>query len=554
MLVQLKIENLAIIEDSVISFDAEKHYTALVGETGAGKSLIVNALSLLKGERFLPSLVRNDEKDVCVSGTFLLGRTFVSQHPQFEKYLEEGSDRLVIERRITPELKSRIKINSKTVSAKELREIGSALIDIHSQGANSEITDESRHIVYLDAYISKKDPSFKDAFDAAYSKLVSLKKEKDRLLAVGKDFDEDYLRFQIDEIEKHHLKENEIEDLNDEYDKLKNTARLKEKYESYKQATSFAGGDLKDTVSSLVYHIRQFDGTALSEEAERVKEDSLELYDALSEFDSKFEELDSDPERIDRINERLFELKGLQRKYGKTTSEILCKLEEYKEKLNFASNFQDELEELEKKISKAEREACAEAEKLSAARVKESRNLAAEINAEMKDLGLRENGFEIVFEESELSSSGTDSVSFYVALNEGFAPVRLKNAASGGESSRLMLALKTVLNRLAPGELLVFDEIDQGISGKTASLVARKIASISENTQVFVISHLVQVVASAKEAIRVSKRVENGMTRSYAERIDGEDFVTELAKLISGDKVTDAAKDQARVLIGEYGR
>ncbi len=553
MLIQLKITNLAVIEDSVISFDGNKHYTALVGETGAGKSLIVNALSLLKGERFLPSLIRDNQKDVYVSGTFELGETFISQHPQFDKYLN-GSNRLLIERTITPELKNKIKINSKTAAVKELRDIGSALIDIHSQGANSEITDESRHLVYLDAYISKKDPSFKKDFEEKYASLASLRREREKLLADSRDFDEDYLRFQIDEIEKHDLKEHEIEDLNEEFNNLKNMAQLKEKYSSYKQVTSFANQDLKDTISSLVYHIRQFDNTPLEEEANRVKEDSLELYDALSEFDSKFEELDNNPERIDQINERLFELKGLQRKYGKTTAEILGKLEEYKEKLEFSSNFQAKLEDIDYKIEKAEKAAYEAAEKLSALRVKESMNLSSEINHEMKDLGLRENGFEIAFEENDLSSNGIDSVAFYVALNEGFAPVRLKDAASGGESSRLMLALKTVLNRLAPGELLVFDEIDQGISGKTASLVARKIASISESTQVFVISHLVQVVASAKEAIRVSKRVENGKTKSYAESIEGEDFVYELAKLISGDKVTEAAKDQARVLMEEYGR
>ncbi len=451
-------------------------------------------------------------------------------------------------------MKYKIKINYRSATVKELRELGSALIDIHSQGANSEITDESRHLIYLAAYISKTKPHFRDAFNATYSKFSSLKKERERLVSEGKDYDEDYLRFQIDEIEKHHLKEHEIEDLNDEYDQLKDMGRLREKYSSYKQVTRFGDQDLKDTVSSLIYIIRQFDETPLIFDAKRIREDSLELYDALNDFDNRFSELDQNPERLDEINERLFELKGLQRKYGKTTEEILTKLNDYKEKLRFAGNYQAQLEDLDRRISETEDECYKEADELHSIRLKESTKLASEISREMKDIGLREDGFEIYVETGDLSSSGTDDVAFYVALNEGFAPVRLKDAASGGESSRLMLALKTVLNRLAPGELLVFDEIDQGISGKTASLVARKIASISETSQVIVISHLAQVVSSAKEAIRVSKRVEKGKTRSYAESISGEDFVYELAKLISGDKVTDAAKEQAKQLIEEYGR
>ncbi len=277
MLTQLKITNLAIIEDTVISFDDSKHYTALVGETGAGKSLIVNALSLLKGERFTPSLFRDKEKEVYVSGTFAIGKTFMKQHPQFEQYVNDENE-LKIERVITPDMKNKIKINYRSATVKELRELGSALIDIHSQGANSEITDESRHLIYLDAYISKKKPHFRDAFNATYSKFSSLKKERERLVSEGKDYDEDYLRFQIDEIEKHHLKEHEIEDLNDEYDQLKDMGRLREKYSSYKQVTRFGDQDLKDTVSSLIYIIRQFDETPLICDAKRSRDDSITFF------------------------------------------------------------------------------------------------------------------------------------------------------------------------------------------------------------------------------------------------------------------------------------
>ncbi len=244
-------------------------------------------------------------------------------------------------------------------------------------------------------------------------------------------------------------------------------------------------------------------------------------------------------------------MKGLQRKYGKTTDEILSKLNDYEEKIKEVDDFENLKIDLQNEIDKNKEEAIKKAKILSEKRKKVSQSLEKSISKEMEDLGLLKDGFKVKFEESELSSDGIDKVTFEIRLNKGLDFTSLKKAASGGEASRLMLSLKVVLNALDPYNLLVFDEIDSGVSGRIASLIANKIKKVSSSCQVLVISHLAQVVSSSFSSIKITKHVSEDMTQTKAKTLNDEEFEEEIAKLLSGEKVTESAKLQAKELIKE---
>ena len=276
--------------------------------------------------------------------------------------------------------------------------------------------------------------------------------------------------------------------------------------------------------------------------------DTVESFNLLEE---SYHDLNLDPNRIEYINSRLFSLKGLQRKYGKTTDEILSKLNEYEKKLKEVDDFENLKIDLQNEIDKNKEETIKKAKILSEKRKKVSISLEKSISKEMEDLGLLKDGFKVKFEESELSSDGIDKVTFEIRLNKGLDFTSLKKAASGGEASRLMLSLKVVLNALDPYNLLVFDEIDSGVSGRIASLIANKIKKVSSSCQVLVISHLAQVVSSSFSSIKITKHVSKDMTQTNAKTLNDEEFEEEIAKLLSGEKVTESAKLQAKELIKE---
>lgn len=549
MIEELRIVNLAVIEDTTLTFPTL--YTALVGETGAGKSLVVDSLSLLSGERGDFSLVRDKEKKAFVSALFKLSEDFLEKHPELKDYADENGE-LLVKRSLLPDKSSRCSLNDEPVTLSVFKKVTEHLISIHSQGAKSELLDPSKQMFYLDLYGGKKIAEAKIDYEKAYSALQAKKKEKQDLLDADKELDRDYLSFQVEEIEKAHLKEHEIEDLNAEYESLRSYEKIKEKYVSFLEETETGSPTLSDRLGNALNALAPFRDTDLASQADELRSHCLETLDSLDSFKKAFSELDGDPKRIDEINERLFELKGLQRKYGKTTDAILGKLKEYKEKLSKLDSFEEEKDRLDQKIKEAEEEAKKKAIILSDIRKETAKKMSTAIGKEMADLGLRKNGFRVDIKEVPLNSEGIDQVSFYVALNQGLGEAELAKAASGGEASRLMLSLKVVLNALDPYDLLVFDEVDTGVSGKTASLVAHKIKSLTSSSQVLVISHLPQVVSSATSAILIAKKTSEGKTITKATSLDEKSFVEAVAKMLSGDKVADSAIKAAEDLIAEY--
>lgn len=548
MIQELHISNLAVIEDTTLEFPSV--YVSLIGETGAGKSLIVSSLGLIKGEKADFSLMRDPKKKSVITAVFSLSDDYLNTHPEAKEYLED-SNQLILKRTLNPDHTSKTYINDEPVSLTAFRSVSSHLIDIHSQGANWELFDGKKHLFYLDRFASSSIEKERNEYQDSYRKLQDLKRQLDELESKKKETDPEYLSFQIKEIEKAHLKENEIEDLNEEYLSLRESEKLQESFNRFKESVLLPEGTIQQILFQIKSRLSPFEETSLKDSSNKLVSSILSFEDAYDEFENDFHKLHLDPNRIEEINQRLFELKGLQRKFGKTTSEILEKLSVFKSQLEMTEEFDIRKEDLLSDINNAEEIAKSKASLISQKRKKCALKLEKQISDEMDQLGLQKNGFKVHFTESELNKDGMDKVEFQVRMNQGMDFAPLEKAASGGEASRLMLSLKVVLNALDPYDLLVFDEIDTGVSGRIASLIAKKIRKVSNCSQVLVISHLAQVVSSSLNAIKISKKTMNGETITTASVLDEEGFQMEVARILSGETITEAALKQAKQLIEE---
>ena len=552
MLANLRIENFAIIEDIDINFS--KGMNVLMGETGAGKSIIIDALDLLSGGRSTFSKLRDDSKKAFIEGRFVFEDDFIEKNEEIKEYLE--GNELVISRVLLPNKTSSCRINGLTTSLSNVQKIMKKVIDIHSQGDNSLLLDERNYLSLLDNYLEEKGyDELKDKVSANYKKINLKRKEIEDYKKETNLVDEDYLRYQVEEISRFNLKENEIEDLNEELYSLDEYSKINDSFKAFKD---FYYGNNSISVDSFLSSLKGFitplNKSLLENEASKAIESIYELENNLDEMFSKYDKLDFSEERIDEINRRLYELSGLQHKFGKRTSDILARYEDYKTKLDNISNYQENLDRLESELEALREETMKDSIKLSSLREKRSSKLIKAINDELNDLGIKEGGFSISLERKELSASGIDQVNFMISLNKGMKFVSLKEAASGGENSRLMLALKTVFNKINPYDVMIFDEIDVGVSGNIAFKVSKKIEEISSSSQVIVISHLVQVVANGDNHLFVYKEDGEEKTTSHIKYLTEEELVNEVAKMLSLDKVSESSLASSRELINSFKR
>lgn len=548
MIQELHIENLAVREDATLEFTAND--VALVGETGAGKSLVVSSLLLLRGERADYSLVRDKAKKASVSALFVPSQSFLSSHEERKEDLEDGI--LLLKRTLNPDKTSRYYINGSPVSLSERKEVTSHLIDIHSQASRYDLLDEGKQLSYLDKYGKEPLEKAKKAFDLAYQNYLKKKEEKEALISTHKERDRDYLAFQISEIEKYHIKEHEIEDLNAEYSSFREREERKRKYDDFLSSVENGNQSLTQTLQTCVNKLHPFLTSSYKEKAEQLISLANEREDSLSSFYDSFSNIEKNSARRDEINSRLFELKGLRRKYGKTTDEILSKYHTYQSRLKERDSYEELRKEKDEEIHIAKEEARKKAENLSLLRKKSAAKREKNIGSEREALGLLKGGFKAELIPNELASNGLEHACFSVMLNKGLGFAPLKKAASGGEASRLRLALKVVLNALDPYDLLVLDEIDTGVSGKQASLRANKVKERSKITQVVLISHLPQALSSVDAAILISKKTKDGTTKTTAKSLTKEETILEIARRLSLENRTESALNQARVLYDSY--
>lgn len=551
MLKELNIRNFAIIEELSVNF--ENGLTVLTGETGAGKSIIIDAVHLLCGGRASQEFVRHGAKKAELTGLFFVP----DRHPAFDKLMEAGIDQedgtIILRRDINENGKSICRVNGKLVPLSVLREIGSTLVDIHGQHENQELMDEKRHIDLLDQFAEKQLRPIKQKYQQMYDKYRSLKREVDAININEQQIAQriDLYQFQIQELEEAKLSVKEEEELLEERKRLQNFHKI---YEHAVQAYEAISGEMKglDCIGEAMGALE--DIVPLDEQFndsfEAVSSSFYSLQDASYQIKNIIDELEFDPERLNEVESRLAQYQMLKRKYGSTVEEIITYYEKIKEELNTLLNRDEAIQQKEQQLRKMEAELEHLCDELTKVRKKCAATLSEAIMNELRDLHMEKAKFIVQFERlNNFDSNGKDYISFYISTNVGEPPKSLPKIASGGELSRIMLALKTIFSSKSQITSIIFDEVDTGVSGRVAQAIAEKISNISLNSQVLCISHLPQVAAMADQHYLILKQVEKNRTYTTVKKIEDEKRVEEISRMMSGAEITELTLQHARELL-----
>lgn len=539
MLTQLHIENIAVIEKADIEF--RKGLTVLTGETGAGKSIIVDSLGAVLGARTSRELVRTGADKGVVTAVFETNNA--------DKWLEDNDidleDEIIIQRRISAEGKNSCRVCGVPVSVSQLRELGALLLDIHGQNDGRQLMDEANHLAYLDGYGDYGETI--DRFKSAYADYKACKKEIQRLSMdeIEKERMADSLQYQIDELEKAQLKVGEEEELTAKRDLLRNSEKLTEALNGAYNALYAADQNaqsLTDEASALIGRAAVI-ADDLRETADIIENASSLLFDASERIRDFRDSLEFSPEEYDNIESRLSLIKKLRRKYNMDEEAMLAHLDDCRRKLSELEYAGDMLIKLNKQLEKYV-DNC----KKIAAELTEKRRAAAEslekrIVSELKDLSMPSVRFSVSVEPLEsdvgFDATGSDDVKFLISANAGEALGRISKIASGGELSRIMLAMKTVFSKNDPIETMVFDEIDTGVSGIAAQRVGEKMSDLSRGKQVLCITHLPQIAAIADNHDLIEKTERNGRTYTEVRELDRKGRALELARMHGGDNISE---------------
>ena len=548
MLTHLHVKNLALIREAEIDFT--EGLNILTGETGAGKSIVIGSVSLALGGRVAKDMVRPGADYGLAELVFLVNRK-----KQREKLLELGitpeDDTVIISRKIL-EGRSINKINGETVTLSQLKEAAALLIDIHGQHEHQSLLQKKKHLEILDEFAKEELEPVKEKLAVAYREWKDLKKtlseaqmdEESRLREIS------LLEFETDEIEKAELTEGEDEELERRYRRMTNGRRLLEAagnayaltgYEEETGAGTAVGRAVRELQSVL-----SLEDEELSALASQLSDVDGLLNDFNRELSDYLTSLEFDEREFAETEERLNQLNYLKSRYGHTIGEILAYQQKQQERLAALQDYDRYLQELEERLGQAERELGELCERASEIRKRFAEVLCGKIREHLQDLNFLNVEFEMSFEElPEYTAQGRDSAEFLISTNPG-EPLRpLMKIASGGELSRIMLAIKTVLADRDEIDAVIFDEIDVGISGRTAQKVSEKMMLIGRTRQVICITHLAQIAAMADSHYRIEKTVEDGGTRTQIRRLDERESVEELARILGGAEITDAVLQNA---------
>ncbi len=544
MLSLLHIENIAVIDRADIEFGPGLN--VLTGETGAGKSIVIDSLEASLGWRASRELVRTGAKSALVTATF----TDCGVEDWCEENGVDYEGELVLTRRISEDGKSSCRVNGVPVSAVQLRELGLRLIDIHGQGDGQRLTNERWHLAYLDGFGDTRREL--DAYKAAYAALRALEEELEALtLSEGeRERRVDMLSFQIKELERVKPVPGEYDEKLRRRDFLKSAGKLSDAVRD--ASACLLGGERADGAVSLIESAAGSIGYAQrwSEEltalAQKLTDLKYAAEDAAEDLRELRERLEFSPEELDELDARLDALKRVMRKYGGSEEAALETLERSKRELEDIEFSDEKIKKLEAKLIPARKEAAALAAKLTEKRRRAGEALSAAIVRELRELSMPGASFTVELTAKDLGPDGADEVRFLMAANAGEGMGRIARVASGGELSRIMLAMKTVLSRADTVGAMVFDEIDTGVSGVAAQRVAEKLASIGSSRQVICVTHLPQIAAMADTQFSIEKRVEGGRTFTSVTRLNDAGRERELARLTGGDNVTETTLLAAR--------
>ncbi|MBC1357593.1 DNA repair protein RecN [Listeria booriae] len=553
MLQELTIRNFAIIESLNLSF--QEGMTVLTGETGAGKSIIIDALGLLVGGRGSVDFIRHGEEKLEIQGLFTI-------NPQNKGCLEalegngiDASDHMVVlERTLFQSGKNTCRINGKLATTGVLREIGSRLIDIHSQHEHQELMNDEFHLQLLDRFAWKEIAPTLSQYEAKYAEYKEMKAKWHNWTKNEQELAQrlDMLRFQQDEITNADLRLGEEEALMEQKHVLANFEKINENLQNAYTALQGEERGLEFVSEAMRYVGAASDILPeFKTLSESVASSFYLLEESAMQIRQELDKLEFQPDELDTIESRLNELNQLKRKYGKTVEAIIHYNEEIDQEILELSDRETHLGQLEKELDNAKQDLQKLAEKLTTIRQKAAKQLEKQIKNELNQLYMEKAIFQVNFATpaSEFTENGIDKVAFYMSTNPGEPLKPLSRIASGGELSRMMLALKTIFSRHQGITSIIFDEVDTGVSGRVAQAIAEKIYAVAVGSQVLCISHLPQVAAMADHHFYISKTTTANRTMTSVTALSGDEKVEEISRMIAGIEVTDVTKQHATEML-----
>ena len=547
MLSMLHIENIAVIERAEISFDSG--FNVLTGETGAGKSIVIDAISAILGERAYRDMIRTGENKASVRAVF----TDVPEYPWFAENGVDYDPETVVQREIYLDGKNVCRVNGCLVSVSILRKLGIQLINIHGQHDSASLFDEDNHLTFLDAF--SDDQNLLGDYSAKYSEVAALRRQIDKMtMDEGEKLRRmETLKYQIAEIEKAELEPGEDEELEQRRKLLQNAEKLSDGMDE--AVNCLYGGDDSDGAAGLLAQAQyalarlQRFSDSFSGLHERVSDLMYQVQDVAEEVRDARDSLSYSAEELERLEERLDVIHKLRRKYGTTCQDILGYLDRAKKELDDIEFADDHLERLKKKLRQAEKDAWDAAYRLREARQRGAQIMSKRILEELAQLDMPRVQFECQFRQLDLTDSGADAVAFYMSANAGEALKPLSKVASGGELARIMLAMKNVLAEKDQVRTLIFDEVDTGVSGRAAQKVAEKLRSVAAHKQVLCVTHLPQLAALADTHLLIAKSERNGRTYTSVTPLDREGRKRELARIIGGTNITETTLKSAEEML-----
>ncbi|MDR2548848.1 MAG: DNA repair protein RecN [Desulfobulbus sp.] len=560
MLQELRVRNLALID--ALHLDLSTYRTGLIvltGETGAGKSIILQAINLLAGGRGAASWVRNDCDQAGIEAVFALRPDHAEMHALLAEHSLKDGSTCIVRRVLGKDGRSRAYVNDQGITGRLSGELAAGLINIASQHDQQQLLNGRHHLEFLDTFGELH--GLRQQFTRLFQRWQQMSSELRQLMEKEQDKEQqrDFLRFQLDEIRKAKPVEGEDENLAREREQLKSADALQRLVgASSRRLAVLAAGDLVEIRKQLEQAAGLDPG--LEPLAERLASAGYELDDLAASMQKYREGLSADPLRLDAISERLAELKQLQRKYGPTLAEVLAFAERAEATLALLESLEQEIGQLELRLEEVATEALLKAAELSQGRKEAARKLERNMERELSTLGFSQALFRVALTEPEgmgmvgMQSTGRDVVEFLFSANPGEPPKPLAKIVSGGELSRLMLAMKCLLARRDQVDTVIFDEVDAGIGGQAAEAVAGKIVELSGHHQVLCITHLAQIAACADLHFKVEKKVEAGRTRTVINPLTREERVAELARMLGGDHPTPQTLAFAGELIERKGR
>lgn len=550
MLLEISIKNFAIIE--AISLNFEKGMTVLTGETGAGKSIIIDAMNMMLGARATTDVIRHGAPKAEIEGLFSIENSQALQEIFDEQGLELG-DEIIIRREILQNGRSVSRVNGQMVNLSVLRSIGQHLVDIHGQHDQEELMRPQLHIQMLDGF---GDADFLELKQTYQTNFDAYRKMRKQLLEIKKNQEEhkariEMLEFQIAEIESSSLQPGEDLKLNQERDKLLNHKNIADTLtNAYTMLDNEEFSSLANVRSAMndMESLEEYD-VEYREISTSLSESYYVLEDVTKRLEDIIEGLDFDGNRLMQIESRLDLIHAITRKYGGNVDDVLLYFAKITEEYNLLTGNNLSSDDMEAELKKLEVSLVDLATKLASARHNLAQQLEIEIQQELKDLYMDKARFQVQFTKGKFTREGNESVEFYISTNPGEDFKPLVKVASGGELSRLMLAIKSAFSRKEGKTSIVFDEVDTGVSGRVAQAIAQKIHKIGQHGQVLAISHLPQVIAIADYQFFIEKISNDHSTVSTVRLLTVEERVEEVAKMLAGENVTEAALSQARELL-----